>query len=303
MDWNDLRYFLAVIDGGSLSAAAKRLNVSQPTMGRRMAALESRLGTRLFERRGRGYVLTAEGENLAGSVRRMEDEALAAERRLGGRDSSLAGTVRLSATEGIGALWLPPRLSRFTAGYPDIRLELILDNTAVNLSRREADVAIRMQNEPGRLSWQDALIGRNLGRLRIGLYASPDYLAAHGTPRAVADLKRHAAVGLAGFLVGASYNQWLLDAGARQALSTNSLLAQLNAVRAGFGIAAMASALIDDDMGLVPLMPDLALPAPDVWLLYHADMKHAARIRAVVDFLADEIAADPKMTADQVTRP
>jgi DNA-binding transcriptional LysR family regulator len=262
-----------------------------------MTALEARLGTRLFERQGRGYVLTADGENLAEAVRRMESEALSVERRLQGRDSALSGVVRLSATEGIGALWLPQRLRRFQKQYPDIDIELVLDNTEVNLSRREADVAIRMRQSAGTLPWQDALVGRRLGVLRVALYASPDYLAEHGTPASVDDLSQHATVTLDSYMAAANYNEWFIKAsgGRRSAFASNSLLAQLQAVRAGFGIGVIASGLVTDELGLAPVLPDVTLPAPEVWLLFHADLKQSARIRAVVDFLAEEITADPQL--------
>ena len=262
-----------------------------------MTALERRLNARLFERRGRSFVLTPEGESLAESARRMETEALGAERRLSGRDLTLSGSVRLSATEGIGVDWLTPRLLGFRARYPEIALELVIDNQAVNLSRREADVAIRVRPQGGDVAWQDALIGRRLGLLQMALYAAPAYLQAQGTPTTPDDLRGHALVTLDGALAPTGHSIRLSreTSHSQQALATNSLLAQQAAVRAGFGIGLIASVLARDDPDLVPVLPDLPLALPELWVLYHADLKRSARIRAMVDFLVETMEADPDL--------
>jgi len=297
MDWEDLRYLLAVVDGGSLSAAGRSLRVSQPTVGRRMAALESRLNARLFERRGRNFVLTPEGETLAESARRMEREALAAQRQLSGRDLTLSGTLRLSATEGIGVSWLTPRLLDFHRRFPDIALELVIDNQAVNLSRREADVAIRVRPQGGAVPWQEALIGRRVGLLQMALYAAPAYLQTHGTPATPEALRDHALVTLDGAMAPTGYSGWLskVTGSSRIALASNSLLAQQAAVRAGFGIGLIAGVLARDDADLVRVLPDLPLALPELWVLFHADLKRSARVRAIVDFLVAAMEADPDL--------
>lgn len=295
MDWDLLHCFLAVADTGSLSAAARRLKLSQPTLGRRMAALEAALETRLFERPGRRLVLTAEGESLHETVRRMEAEALGAERRLGGHDVALSGTVRIACTEGIGTLWLTPALRRFQADYPEIDVELVMNNQTVNLSRREADIAIRMRISRSGAPAQDAVIGRRLGHLGISIYAAPTYLHEHGEPTTPADLAQHRIIAFDDSFGGPEFQNWLPDEaqGARHAFISNSLLAQRAAIAAGLGVGISADVLVRGDPGFVRLLPDLAIRLPEVWLLYHADLKHSARIRATVDFLVEAAQATP----------
>jgi len=184
-DWTGLQYLLAVAETGNQSAAARRLGVSQPTVGRRLARLEADLDTRLHDSTPDGIVLTPAGERLLKHARRIEQEALAARRTIGGGDSALEGTVRISAIEALGITWLTPALARLHAIHPGIRIELLIENAAVNLLRREADIAVRLFRPA-----QDALVARHLGRHAMGLYASHAYLDAHGAPDTLDDLAR-----------------------------------------------------------------------------------------------------------------
>jgi len=305
MDWSLLHGFLAVAETGSLTAAARRLKLSQPTLGRRMAALEAALETRLFERPGRRLVLTAEGESLLETVRRMEAELLGAQRRLGGRDVALSGSVRVACTEGIGAQWLTPQLRHFQSRYPEIDVELAVNNQTANLSRREADIAIRLRlpgpGASGATAAQEALIGRRLGRLGMGIYAAPGYLRQHGVPHAAADLAQHRIVGFDDSFGGPEFENWLpAEArGARQSFIANSLLVQRAAIAAGLGIGIAADILTRGDPAFVRLLPALRLRLPEVWLLYHADLKHAARIRAMVEFLVAAFRETPGLLVDE----
>ena len=300
MDWDLLHCFLAVSETGSLSAAARRLKLSQPTVGRRMAALEDRLGTRLFERPGRRLVLTAEGESLHETVKRMEDEALAAERRLGGRDVALSGIVRIACTEGIGAHWLTPALRHFQATYPEIDVELVVNNQTVNLSRREADIAIRMRLPGSGAPLQDALIARRLGELAMSCYAAPAYLRRHGAPHAADDLKAHRIIGFDDSFGGPEFQNWLPPEaqGARHAVISNSLLVQRAAIAAGLGIGIAADILARGDADFVRVLPGLPVRRPEVWLLYHADLRHSARIRATIEFLMEAARAAPGLLVE-----
>lgn len=295
LDWDLLHCFLAVADSGSLSGAARQLKLSQPTVGRRMATLEAELQTRLFDRSGHALVLTAEGESLHESVRRMEAEALAASRRLSGRDVALSGSVRIACTEGIGAHWLTPALSGFQARYPEIDVELVVDNRTANLSRREADIAIRMRLPEMSAPLQTSLVGRRLGTLGIGVYASEGYLRQHGTPRAPADLMHHRIIGFDDGFGGTEFQNWLPASaqGARQSFVSNSLLAQRAAIAAGLGIGICADILVQNAPAFVRILPGLPLRQPEVWLLYHADLRQSARIRATIDFLVEAVQSTP----------
>ena len=171
LDWTALRDFLAVAETGSLSRAARRLGVSQPTLTRRMAALEERLRTELFRRTPRGVELTEAGESILPAARQMEQEAHAVELAISGRDAALAGLVRVTATEGLGIHWLTPALAEFQLAHPAIEIQLLLQNQVLNLLQREADIAVRLSRP-----LQSDLVARKVGELAFGLYASREYL-------------------------------------------------------------------------------------------------------------------------------
>ncbi|MFQ5534910.1 MAG: LysR family transcriptional regulator [Sphingomonadales bacterium] len=286
MDWAAIQDFLAVAETGSLSAAARRLRVSQPTMGRRISALESELGTSLFVRTRRGLGLTDTGGRILDHARKMEHEALAVDRIAGGSDQMLEGSVRITATEGLTVQWLTPRLMEFRDRYPGIRIELISDNTAANLMRREADIAIRMFRPR-----QAELIARRIGTIAYGLYASTEYLRRHGTPENIASLRQHYAVAPDESLVQLSKESWQrferMFGERRVAYRSNSFLAQLNAVRAGFGIGAFACPMVKRDPDLVRLLESEMQFVNEMWLVAHSELRRNARIRAVYDFLAE----------------
>jgi DNA-binding transcriptional LysR family regulator len=188
-DWNDLRSFLAIARQGSLQGAARTLGVNHSTVFRRLNALEARLGARLFDRSARGYALTAAGEHMLASALRVEDEILGLERRLLGGDVRLSGTLRVTTTDTLVHGVLGPHLRAFQTAYPAIELELITGNAFFDLSKREADVALRPSRHPG-----DAMVGRRLAEIAVALYGARDYLAARGRPPSVAALDGHAVV-------------------------------------------------------------------------------------------------------------
>jgi DNA-binding transcriptional LysR family regulator len=287
-DWDSLRYFLAVAEAGSLSAAARRLRVSQPTVGRRIAALEAEMRTRLFDRAGRRLRATAAADGLLEAARRMAQEADDAARRFAGRDRELSGPVRLSCTEGLGARWLPHALRSLRDELPGVDLELVVDNFAVNLSRGEADLALRLRDSTRRDERQD-LVGRRLGRLAFGLYAAPDYLARRGAPTTLAELSRHDLIAPPETMRVADHFDWWAEraSGTRVAFRSNSLIAQLEAARAGWGVALMARIHGEGQPDLVRVLPTLAPQGPELWILYHADLRRNARVRAVAERVAD----------------
>jgi DNA-binding transcriptional LysR family regulator len=287
LNWSTLKDFLAVAESGSLSAAARSLGVSQPTLTRRMAALEESLRAELFRRNPRGLELTEAGEVLLGPARQMQEAAHAAELAVSGRDLSLAGSVRITATEGLATEWLTPELADFRRLQPRIDVEIIVRNTALNVLRREADVAIRL----GRPR-QAELVARRTGDLVIGLYGSRDYLEQRGVPRTRDDLARHRAVafdegdvytGAGGFLEKA------LGA-AHVVYRANTLSAQRAAIRAGFGVGGQACFIADRDPQLVRVLPEHDVRF-EIWLVTHPGLRRSARIRALYDFLSERLAA------------
>jgi DNA-binding transcriptional LysR family regulator len=284
-DWDDLRVFLTIARHRTLSAAARVLGVRQPTMGRRLAALEARLGTRLLQRTPSGYVLTAAGEAVLGNVERIETEALSVARQIAGKDIRLEGTVRLTTVETLAALVLAPAFASFRARHPLVELEVVAIPTSLSLLKREADVALRLA--PFR---QNDIVARKVGQMASALYASPDYLAQRGMPDWSNGAEGHDLILTEADLRDTLGMAWLrqIAPNARVALSTNSRLLQRDAARAGIGLACLARYLADGEAGLVRLDgPADAEPAPrrDLWLGVHQDLRHTPRIRAFTDIL------------------
>lgn len=296
LDWTALRDFLSVVESGSLSAAAKRLRVSQPTVSRRIAALEAALNARLFNRTPRGLELTDAGETILRHTQSMEREALSAERAVTGSDTGLDGTVRVSMTGGLGVEWLTAELAAFRKRYEGIRLEVVIDNAPVNLLRREADIAVRLFRPE-----QADLIARRVGRNVVGLFANTEYLDARGRPQTVADLAGHDIVGFDEAFAQMGQARWLeSNVGQEQiALRSNSLLAQLAAVRAGIGIGAVSCLIGRRDPRLERVIPNLDVIEQEIWLVTHGDLRRSARIRAAFDYLAEVIIAHRDELADQ----
>lgn len=288
-DWADMRLFLALVDHGTLVAAAEHLGLSQPTLGRRLSALQKRVGATLFTRDGRRLALTDAGHAIVENARRMQSEMHAIGRALEVQSSGLSGTVTISATEGTGTEWLAPELRDFQAQYPDITLHLLIEARAVDLVRREADIALRI-GEPT----QPDLIARRLVSIGFGWYASRDWAAAHGPVGSEADLEGADFVGFA--LEGRPPGilpivPLALDASARFKVTTNSLAAQVSAVRAGYGVGAISHRWAAMHPELVNLMPGHSVGATDLWIVTHEELRHSARIRAVFDYLTERVRA------------
>ena len=283
-------------------AAARRLKISQPTMGRRIAALEQELGSSLFTRSARGLAMTETGEAILEHARRMESEALSVGRIAGGADQELTGRVRISSAEGLCVEWLIPLLIEFHRRYPAVILEIVASNEALNLLRREADIALRLFRPK-----QVDLIALKLAALPYGLFASRDYLARHGTPRTRADLRRHRAVAAEESLMRLNQAPWqrfesLFEAG-NIVFRSNSFPAQEAAVRAGFGIGAMPLHTGRSAPELVPVLAAESHFAGDLWLVAHSDLRRNARIRAAFDFIAERGKRDRAWLAGRRVRP
>jgi DNA-binding transcriptional LysR family regulator len=282
LDWQDLRFFLAILRAGSLTAAATRLRVNQSTVSRRLLALEEAAGTRLFERTPDGYRLTAAGERVVPAAERLEAAAFAIERGLTGLESRVEGVVRLTATEGIGTYFVAPALRELRRAHPGLELELVLDQRILSLSRREADLALRLARPR-----QPGLVARRLGEIAFALYASPRYLEERGRPLVSDGLSGHDVLGYDESLAAVPESRWmaLRARNAVRALRTNSVSVQLEAAQAGLGLALLPCYLAEGT-GLVRALPLSACIRRELWLVVHGDLQHTARMRAVIEFLA-----------------
>lgn len=279
-DWDDLRLFLAVARSGTLSGAARTLGVNHSTVFRRIGAFEEALGVRLFERQPNGYLLTPAGEEMQAGALRVEEEIAGLSRKVTGQDLRLSGTVRVTTIDMLAFGLLPRHLAGFRKAYPGIEIELIVGNATLNLSRREADVALRVGNEP-----PESLVGRRAGRLMFAVYGSADYCSENTEP----DLARHDWIGFDAEHAALvhRFSSFLPDV--KPAMRANSVAAAVAATKAGLGLGPLPCSIAD-------LEPDLVRVAPlpdnftlDLWLLTHEDLRRTARIRAFLDFVADAL--------------
>ena len=287
LDWNDLRYFLAVARTGSTLAAGRMLRVSQTTVARRITALEAERKLVLFERRPTGYVLTPAGEALIVQAESLEAAATHFADAAASQSRDATGTVRLTVDEIYAVALLPPILRELHDAWPGIRIELDPSEAKRDLSAGEAEVALRATKGQA----DSTLVGRRLGLDYWTIYCSRDYAAAHGRPRRRRDLKGHAFIGGGSPMVWRVWSEWLerngfTDQVAVQHGTSTGLLA---AARAGLGLAVLPSLVADLDPDLVRCLP----PEPDhefeLWLLTHERLRHTPRIRAVLDFLYERL--------------
>ncbi len=288
-DWSHYRAFLAVLDAGSLSGAARSLGLAQPTVGRQIEQLEAALGGAiLFTRSPSGLSPTPAAQALAPHARAMAAAAEAALRAASGAAHEESGVVRLTASEVVGGAVLPAVLARFHEAHPAIAIELTLNNRQEDLLRREADIAVRMVRPT-----QGALVVRRLGVARAGFYAHRRYIARRGAPASMAELERHS-------LIGFDRQGPPLEVVARLglhlgpelfALRTDNDLAHLAALRAGFGIGVCQRAIARDEPDLVPVLPDAFSFELEAWLAMHEDLKASRRVRLLFDHLAGELTA------------
>ncbi|MBL6081891.1 LysR family transcriptional regulator [Belnapia sp. T18] len=284
LDWDDLRFFLAIVRTGSLSAAARELHVTQSTVGRRLASLEGGLGVRLLHRTPDGYVPTLAGEAILGQAERVEAEALAVERTVGGHDALLKGVVRVTTVETLASHVLAPAFCALQFGNPEIGIELLANVRHMSLAMREADIAVRLTRFE-----QHDLIARRIGTMAHGLYASPAYLERHGAPDFAAGCPGHRLVaGLDGSEVPQLAN-WLAEVAPRAtvALRTDSPEAQLQAALCGQGMVCLPR-LRGDALanGLRRLQPPVDQTVVEIWLAVHKDNRRIPRIRLVLDAVA-----------------
>ena len=289
LDWDDLRYFLAIHRAGTLAKAAAELSINATTVGRRLTNLEERVEARLFDRTPDGYVLTLTGRDLLPRAERMEAEALGVARAITGRDQRPVGSVRLSATEMIVTRFIAPHLARFRERYPELTLELECTNRVVSLGRREADVALRLARPR-----EDDVVTRRLASVPVALYAAHRYLERCGAPTdPERSLAGHSVILFADSRAFALENDWMaqrLD-GAQLALRSDSVSSIYSAAVHGVGIALLPSAVADLDGRLVRLETDTAPEPRVIWQAVHRDLQRSARVRAVLEFLSEVLSA------------
>lgn len=281
-DWSLYRTFLAVVEEGSLSGAARRLALTQPTIARHIEALEDGVGFELFVRSPRGLSPTEAALELKPYAEAMSATAGAMLRAASGQGSAVRGTVRITASEIVGAEVLPPILTTLREAHPELEIELVLSNTVQNLLRRDADIAVRMV-EPQ----HEALIVRRIGSVSLGLHAHEQYLQRAGVPRSLDVLKEHSLIGfdretpeiraMRQRVTGLEHVHF--------ALRADSDIAQLMAIRAGFGIGICQVALAKRDPGLRRVLASELQLKLGVWVAMHEDLRSSPRCRAVFDGL------------------
>ena len=285
-DWTLYRSFLAVLRQGSLSAAARTLGLTQPTLGRHVEALEGSLGAPLFTRSPGGLTPTPLAHSLRPHAESMETAAAALLRQASGEASAVRGTVRIAASVMIGGAVLPAILARFQSDYPEIALEVSLSNSTDDLLRREADIAIRMVRPT-----QEALLARHVGTVTIGLYAHRRYIERHGLPADLPELGSHILIGFdkddTG-VRGLSFNGVPVTRDLFRYRCDNDL-AQWQALLAGAGICGCQDRLAARDPDLVAVLPDQIRFRFEVWLVMHEDQRDNRRIKLLYDFLAEEM--------------
>jgi len=281
MEWSDLRLFLAIAREGTLVAAARKLGLTQPTMGRRLRALESAVGQRLFQRTPEGFVPTDEGSTLLVHAERMEEEALAIGRRLGGQAQRLEGTLRITSSDWFGTHVLAPVLAEFSARHPGVTIELLTDARFLDLARREADVAFRIR------PFDDAdVVSRKLLHMPYAAYqrrglAAPT--AGDGTGSAL--------IALEAAFAGTPDDSWLQATlpKARVAFRSNSRDVQARMCALGQGVAVLPVPLGDASAGIERLELGAQPPGRDTWIGYHRDLRRLARLRALLDLVVERL--------------
>ena len=293
MDWDKLRIFHAVADAGSLTHAGDTLHLSQSAVSRQIRALEESLNTTLFHRHARGLILTEQGELLFDATSAMSRRLDTAEARIRDSEEEVFGELRVTTTTGFGSLWLAPRLPKLYEKYPDLNIDLMLEERVLDLPMREADVAIRMK-EPS----QADLIRRRLMTVHMRLYATPAYLDARGTPTSPEDLSKHRLicqnVAATQVSAGAALVKVLLTYDISSTLTVNNYFDVLQAVSSDLGIGVLPDYVTQDVANIVRVLPDVESGEVPVFLAYPEELRQSRRIAAFRDFVTEEIIAQRK---------
>ncbi len=292
MDWNRLKVFHAVAEAGSFTHAGEALNLSQSAISRQISALEGELGTPLFHRHARGLSLTEQGESLYRTAHEVSAKLAMTEAILGEARERPTGKLKVTTTVGFGSTWLTPRIGEFLELYPEVSVDLVLDDRLLDLSMREADIAIRMQPPT-----QADLVQRRLLTVHNHLYASPNYLERYGMPRDLEDLKNHKLI---------TYGEdtpppvteinWLQKAGRKLGidlspiLTVNNIYGLLLAVENDVGIASLPDYMIAEHPKFMRVLPAVAAPYFDTYLVYPDELRETKKISVFRDFLLAKVA-------------
>jgi DNA-binding transcriptional LysR family regulator len=282
MDWDDMRVVLAICRAGSLTGAAKSLGLNKSTVFRQINTIEMKMGVRFFERVQQGYVMTEAGESVMHAASRMEEEAIHLERELLGKDYRLQGDIRLTAPEGVATYILTPVISAFCKQHPDIRVELLITNAALELSRREADLAVRVTSKP-----PDTSLGRCIGEFNFCVYASTRYLKKHQH----LSLPEHDWVAIVDEVDWLTPIIWKKREMARERIVFRSslTLTAINAAKQDMGVILLPCFLGDREKGLKRVGEPLKKLSTELWVLTHPDLRHTARVRALMTYIYEAL--------------
>ena len=283
--WDDVRFFLAIARESSLSGAARTLRVDHATVGRRLTALEQRLGAKLFNRTPEGFALTSAGQAMLKQAEAMEAAALAVERLASGHDERSSGLVRVTTLEMLARQVVVPAIAKLIEMHPQLRVDLLVSLRTLDIARRQADIAVRIARPT-----DASLICRKLGEFGVTAYASRRYLEKHGRPQRGAGLRGHSVINylITPASLGAQFYGESLD-GARFAMQTSaSAFTQMEAVASGVGIAELPCCLADEHPQIERVWPSERPTMRTVWLVTHPDLRRAAKIRVVSNAIADE---------------
>jgi DNA-binding transcriptional LysR family regulator len=286
-DWNDLRYFLAVAEGGSTLAAGRSLRVSQTTVARRIAALEAHLGLSLFDRRQAGYALTPAGMQLRDRAHVVAKAAEGFAEAAASQSRDLSGTVRLTTEEIFANTVLAPMLRDLRELHPQILIELDTSRSIRDLGAGEADIALRSTSQPA----PAGVVGRRLCVDDWTLYCSRDYAQRHGVPKTKAELRQHALVGGGGGNLGRAYAAWIHELGLddQVAIHHGTSTGLLSAIRSGLGLAVLPCIVGDDEPDLIRCLPPRRDHGRSMWLLTHERVRNTPRVRITIDFLYERL--------------
>ncbi len=300
MDWDKLRIFHAVADAGSLTHAGDTLHLSQSAVSRQIRALEEGLNTTLFHRHARGLILTEQGELLFDATKSMSKRLDAASARIRDSEEEVFGELRVTTTIGFGSLWLAPRLPALYEKYPNLKIDLMLEERLLDLPMREADVAIRMK-EPS----QADLIRRRLMTINMCLYASPTYLDKNGQLETLDDMRNHRLISQnaasAQVSAGAILVLELMSHEIGSVLTVNNYFGVLQGVIHDLGIGVLPDYLTQDFPDLVRVLPDVQSSEVPVFLAYPEELRHSKRIEVFRDFVAEEVIAYRRRQRDAAT--
>jgi DNA-binding transcriptional LysR family regulator len=287
MDWDDLRFVLAVAREGSALRAARSLKVNQTTVMRRIAHIEADVGADLFDSKQSGQVLTPLGQCVAAAAERIESEVAVLQSTIAAQQRMLCGSVRFTSPDVIANQLVAPCLRTFRKQYPGVTVELIVDDRRLDLARNEADVAMRAGSRP-----QGAgIVAQRLPNAAWGVYCSHAYVEDHGVPKHPDELCEHAIVGLDGIMASLPISQWLTRMAPNSSVSarSNSLTNLISALKAGLGVGPLPCFVGDAESELVRCFPPVRELDSEIWLITREDLKHTLHVRAFVDFLAAHV--------------